>query len=216
MNIIRSIIISILLMPQIVFTQKNINVGFQTGFNLSTISLIKIPASISPRMGYMVGLLTEIRISENISIQPELLYTEKGAEGASDYGTIHDGYYYSRPVEFTWIINYISIPINLEVRFASINETNFYVFAGPNISFRLLSEVEKTIDFKTSTSPTENCEPIDYSLDLGTGFEQRIGHATMFFVNLRYSHGINDINKDANESWKTRSFQLLAGIKFSL
>jgi len=80
--------------------------------------------SISYKTGFIVGLAVQFPISDMISIQPELLYHQKGYKLSDEF----DGLNYNETVT----LNYLELPIMVNFAFG-----NFYANAGPFLAYGL-------------------------------------------------------------------------------
>ncbi|MBK0371187.1 porin family protein [Flavobacterium agrisoli] len=134
---------------------------------------------------FHAGLVSEIKLLENFSVQPELLYSTQGAKLTSDVLN----------TEFKNELGYISIPVLAKFYVAD----RLSLEVGPQASF-LVSE-KNDLDI-------ENSETFDFSLVGGLGYKITDG----FFVQARYGLGLTDVAPDADV--KNSVFQLSAGFMF--
>ena len=106
------------------------SVGIKGGGNITTVSgLENIQADYN--FGWQAGAFVNIPVNEKFSIQPEVLYNTRGAVLSSDEPIIGD-----KVEEANWKLNYISVPVMFQY-----NATpKFYVEAGPQFSYMLLSK----------------------------------------------------------------------------
>ena len=118
---------------------------------------------------YHAGLLAEIRLTDVFSIQPELLYSTKGAT------------YKNAVEEFKNELGYISIPVLAKI---SLNNA-ISLDLGPQASF-LLSE-RKNVNFKESET-----------FEFGAAAGLSLNITKNFFVQGRYVLGLTEASKDAD------------------
>jgi hypothetical protein len=141
--------------------------GAKAGLNLSTVTGTAI---VDPKLytSFHIGGFANFQINENFMVQPEVLYSGKGAKSA-DQGTFKYGY--------------INVPVLLQYKTAS----GFFLEAGPQIGL-LISAKRKytngTTDIKESTKST------DYSFVGGIGYKSAIGIG----VGARYDFGFFNIS----------------------
>ncbi|WPR70045.1 porin family protein [Flavobacterium sp. NG2] len=117
---------------------------------------------------YHAGLVAEIKLLENIAIQPELLYSTQGAT------------YKNAVEEFKNELGYISIPLLAKIYLSK----SLSLEAGPQASF-LLSERNK-FDYKES-------ETFEFAGLVGLG----LNVTKNLFLQARYGVGLTEASKDA-------------------
>ncbi|MFN3639740.1 MAG: porin family protein [Flavobacterium sp.] len=88
-------------------TAQEITPGFKTGLNFANLNS---DASTDMTIGYYIGFLADIRLSEKFHLQPEVLYSREGAKDV--------------------IINYIKVPVMAKYYLSD----EFALHAGPYIS----------------------------------------------------------------------------------
>jgi opacity protein-like surface antigen len=113
------------------------------------------------------GALLEVKVFENFSIQPELLYSSQGAKVNEE--NVKD-------INF----NYITVPVL--AKFYLISE-KLSVEAGPQFSFLIDDNLEETLESKS----------FDFAAVGGLGFQ----FTENFFAQARYVAGLTDTTKDA-------------------
>lgn len=86
-------------------------------------------------------------------------------------------------------LGYLNIPVLIQYMF----DNGFRLQAGPLIGFLVSSE------------NSDNWNPIDLALSVGASY---VFPATGFGVDLRYNHGLNDINKNNDVVSTNRGIQL--------
>lgn len=165
---------------------------------------------------FTAGVAFILPFSDAVALQPELLYTQKGAK--STY-TIAGG-------EFTndLTYNYFDIPLLLRISLGDTHGEGLgiylngggyvgYAFNGKSKSTSPLGEVESDISFDDN----DDQRRIDFGAAVGGGLT--LGN---LFFDLRYNHGINNIlDDDANNNndngfkkLQHRGLALTAGIIF--
>ena len=183
--------------------QNTYSIGFHTGYNNARAHHLNGGSTLA-RPGVVAGISLNIfPLNALIGYRAEIHWIQKGASIRSD--TTRASFYF----------NYIEIPLLFRTA-ASLEGFKPYVFAGPKIGFLIanlgkikINGVSKKIDLKDDT------EPIDFSIDAGTGLEYAVGRIT-FLAAIRYSLGLLDIDKSRNGEWYARDFQIVSGINLSL
>jgi len=141
---------------------------------------------LDSKIGFNVGGYANIRFSEQLAFQPELLYSLQGAK-AEEMGT-----------DVTMNLSYINVP--LMMKWYAYEGLNFEF--GPQIGFNIASKVkvdgsafdiaDGTYDFDEVYG--EDVETVDFGLNIGAGYELPMG----LNFGIRYSHGLTDIIKDSD------------------
>ena len=192
----RFCLILLLLVSAQVFGQKSkkdvgIVFGLKGGLNVSNFS--GDITHNSNRTSIHMGLLSEIVVSDNFSLQPELLYSGQGFSGSSTPGFSRSKY------------DYINIPVLAKIYLTE----KLSIEAGPQIGF-LVSAKEKT-EMDKLTIP--NQKTVDFGLNLGLAYDLQNG----IFFQTRYNLGLSNVNAGPNENAvkQTNSvFQFSTGIIF--
>ena len=170
--------------------QTGVRFGLKGGINYSTITA-KNTDGIESKLGLQAGAFANFGLSDLISIQPEVLYSQKGfqSEGNS-----------KNKAKF----NYIDIPVLVKV-----NAGGLFFEAGPQLG--ILASAKVT-DGSIDVDVKKNLNTVDFGYVAGLGYQLETGP----MIGLRYNGGITDIAKDGNNDNKTRNsaFQLYVGYTF--
>jgi hypothetical protein len=94
------------------------------------------------KTGVALGVATNVSISKVFSVQPEILYVNKGFRVESTQTTPDAGYSTSHTLKVTDRINYLEIPVLARFTFGST--TKFYFYGGPSVSFGLGGKAKDT------------------------------------------------------------------------
>jgi Outer membrane protein beta-barrel domain len=157
--------------------------GVKGGVNLASISTSDKTVSTSSALGFHGGIVLDAPLSESISIQPNLLFSQKGfsldASGISSKVTF----------------NYIEVPVNF-----LFNATDaLTIGAGPFLGYALSASAKTTFNGQTQTTDVDfdnKSQRIDYGLNITAGYEVIEG----LVISANYSLGLANINKDATTS----------------
>lgn len=117
---------------------------------------------------YHIGLVTEIKVTDGFSVQPELLYSTQGAS------------YKNAFEEFKNELGYLSIPVLAKI---NLNKT-VSLELGPQASF-LLSE--------KNNFDVNNAETFEFGVAGGLGFNI----TKSFFLQARYVLGLTEASREA-------------------
>jgi hypothetical protein len=165
------------------------------------------------RQGFAVGAGVEFRLRRHLSLEVDVLYSEKGGRFTLFYEDIP-----SQKLEYK--LRVISVPVLLKLKF--FRESTPYLLAGGELSCILAHKG------KTRYQSPYSIDHISYEFDLraltkyvdlaatvGGGFEIKIGKIWVF-VEARYLLGFFNILTDDSyppDSFKTRSGLVLVGLK---
>lgn len=161
-------------------TQANaqlITAGPEIGIQLSNIRVQDDGAKSKGqlRSGIRAGLLTDIKITDDLSFQPAVYYSKKGYElertstvniGGAPYDEIYNRYV---------TINYLELPLNMQYKF-SIGTGYVFVGAGPYVAAALSGKVlNQTTRMSTdSQSMGAEVETVRGDLKIGSGVNDQI------------------------------------------
>jgi hypothetical protein len=157
--------------------------GVKGGLNLASISTSDKTVPTSSALGFHGGIVLDAPLSESISIQPNLLFSQKGfsldASGISSKVTF----------------NYIEIPVNF-----LYNATDaLTIGAGPFLGYALSASAKTTFNGQTQTTDVDfdnKSQRVDYGLNITAGYEIIEG----LVISANYSLGLANLNKDATTS----------------
>ena len=173
-----------------------ITYGVKAGVNFANVSFDGDDVPSSSRVGLLAGALATVPLTGWLSVQPEAIYTVKGASI-----DIFD-------IESDYIVDYLEVPVLATVPVRS----NVYVAAGPSIAFRI--RARSRTSFGGSSEEVDIADDVQ-SLDVGVvaaaGF-----HMGRWVFDGRYTHGLSDTDADTSDNVKIRNrvFSVSAGFRF--
>ncbi len=132
---------------------------------------------------FNAGLYATFPLTDFIAIQPEVLYSRKGAE------MVYDNAFASGAAKFK--LNYIEVPLLLKVNVAK----NFSVHAGPYFAYLIDAQISNEsdsgdYDFEDNFD-NEDFNKFDAGLAVGVGLDlDKVG------VGLRYNYGLSTVGKE--------------------
>jgi len=183
---------------------QGISFGLNGGLNIPKVTGADVSVyldNLKSNNGIVAGAYVSIGLLPNISIQPEMLYSQKGFKTSYDfYGERH---------EQTLRINYMEIPVLAKLSFGAIIKP--YVLAGPYLATKIGTNYEETIDGIMYISTNENgLAGLDIGLTVGAGIQTPI----KISVEARYSMGLRSIYYGSeldDLDIKNSNIQLLVG-----
>ena len=171
------VLLGLLVLPQT--AAADVRFGIKAGANVANING-NFADNISDwrsQVGFCGGIFVEINFGRILTIQPEVLYTMKGAEA-----TIEDG-------EITGTgklrFDYLEVPILLKVRIPT-GSLHPFLFAGPAIGFNVKATFE---DITGDANDVDGANKVDYSAVLGGGLQ--LGRS--IHVDVRYTLGLQTL-----------------------
>jgi len=147
---------------------QSVSYGILAGASLSDFANADVPASTSA--GFAGGFYAGVPLRTSLVLEPELLYTNKGANLTGSSATVN--------------LNYIEVPVLLRYNFNP--DGGPFAYAGPYVGFN--------IDCNTTTTvATVNCS--DASVNANTVFGGALGigfQKSAWGFDLRYEYDFSD------------------------
>jgi hypothetical protein len=172
--------------------------GIRLGYNTETFS----PSSYTRTSGLMIGVYKNFRLSgSHFSLQPELLYNQKGAERDT---YIYD-HYKRIPLHIKVRLHYIEIPVLAKFNFNPDGLINPILYVGPYMGIKVASKVSVPVEGVTLTKKgTRDIKRTDFGISIG-GMIQFY----RFNVGFRYELGEKIIK---GGEFRNDVFSIIAGI----
>jgi hypothetical protein len=163
---------------------QNANIGIKGGLNAYTINN-DVDSNNDLKIGFHLGLLAHFHLADQFALQPEIIFSTQGAK------------YTLAGSEFNLNLNYINIPVLFQFMF----DNGFRLQAGPQIG--ILASANSELN-NNSTDIKDDFEPIDLGLSVGVSY---INPESNFGIDLRYNHGLSNINASSNVNAFNRGLQ---------
>lgn len=208
MLIICALFVSVTVMAQ---TEK-VKLGVKAGLNISSLTFDESELNSSTKTGFTAGIMAEIPLAKNFSLQPELLYSQQGTKISFEDQDVTNSHYKS-----TITLNYLNIPVMLKYYVLK----GLSVQAGPQIGI-LLKANNKYQDNFLGYDNHESFDLKDYSTGIDTSVNLGLGYQfkNKFYTDLRYNISYSnvfkegDVNHFINNDMKNRVFQITIGYFF--
>jgi hypothetical protein len=173
--------------------------GIKAGGSLTTITGDGTDDNKS-RIGFHGGLLANLPFGDALAIQPEVLYSMKGAEAEIGGET------------YKASLSYVDIPVMLQY-----NADGLFFEAGPQLGILMSAKRdEPQINLTTGTitkaeiDAKDEVNTIDFGYAVGLGYKLETGP----MIGLRYNGGITKLDKEGDGSSRNSAFQLYVGYMF--
>jgi hypothetical protein len=164
------LLLTTLFVSTVLFSSAQIKVGPIAGLNLSNMSGDNDDDN-AMKMGFHVGAMVDIGISDNFIVNPGVVYSLKGTQ--SDENS-----------DIKLNASYIEIPILAKYRL----ESGLNFFAGPYIGLLMSAKVtdgDNDLDIK------DQMESTDFGLNVGLGFDLESGLG----FSAQYGMGLSSVAK---------------------
>ena len=203
-----TLLAALFLLSLVSLQAQDLNFGVKGGVNFASITGDETD-DLDGKTAFHLGVVAELALSENLAIQPELLYSAQGAksEGSDTWDGMTESW------EYKYKLDYLSIPIL--AKYYVTPALNLHV--GPQVSFLINSEAEGEYSYdgvtESETEDLEDVKSLDLALSAGVGYQLNMG----VFFNARYNLGLSnlwDYEGEEDFSQKNSVFQLSVGFMF--
>jgi hypothetical protein len=192
------------------FGQNPVGFGVKGGVNVPSIPgvnqiLTSTPGTVTTETLSVpvAGAFIEAPVSRNVSIQPEVLYSVKGAKFTETVD--------SSLVTTTAKVDYLAFPVLARFNVSPQRRTNAYAIGGFELAIRLRTRLEGKTDTGEAVIDTldRDIKRLDYGIAVGGGIEFR-----PFMAEARYTFGLVNVATAANANVKNRVFSVMGGVRF--
>ena len=191
---------------------EKVKLGVKAGLNISSLTFDESELRSSSKTGFTAGLMVEVPIAKNFSLQPELLYSQQGTKTSFfDQDVTNSNF------KGTIELNYLNIPLMLKYYVIK----GLSVQAGPQVGILLKANNKYQDNFlgyenQESFNLKKYSSGVDTSVNFGLGYQYKDKFYTDFRYNLSYSNVFKDgdANYFINHDMKNRVFQISVGYFF--
>lgn len=178
-------IIFLFLTPYIVKAQmEDSRIGIKGGINLSNFYGSEIDAE-NAKLGFNVGLFTEVAVGEYFSIQPELLLTTKGNRTTyGDDSGLADLVNAEGDARFN--LTYLEIPVLAKATIGEVLNLHIGPYAGYLIGANV--DTDGTFDAEVEEIDRSRFNTWDYGLAAGVGIDLAV-----VTIGARYNLGLREV-----------------------
>lgn len=191
MKNLKTLLTCVLLMSmgQVAFSQSSsdsskLKIGLKGGVNFSNLNADSVDDN-NVLTGFNLGVFARLPITQTFAIQPELLYTTKGAELQYNNAFVNG--------TSTFKLNYLELPVLLVINLSE----NFSVHGGPYVAYlidgKATNDAQGTLFDVENNLSNDDYNKFDSGVALGIGYETNsIGFGA------RYSYGFQKVGKERN------------------
>ncbi|GAB3892853.1 porin family protein [Larkinella knui] len=163
-----------------VSAQTKPRTGIKGGLNASTLYLNNVDDR-NERIGFHIGVFTQIPVSSFFAIQPELQYTTKGV--SANYNIL------GARGKSTFKLNYVELPVLATFKLGNSVDLQVGPYASYLINSKVTSDGDLGSDYRDINQ--DNFNKFDYGI---------AGGLTIYFgpalLGLRYGQGLQPVAKD--------------------
>lgn len=158
--------------------------GIKGGVNFSNMNASNVKNN-DYLTGFNAGIFAKIPFAGIFALQPELLYTTKGAK------LTYDNYFVNGSAKFN--MNYLELPVLLVINLSK----NFNVHAGPYVAYlidgKATNDAGGTLFDIQNNLNNKNYNRFDTGLAFGLGYD-----ASNFGIGVRYNYGMQKVGKESS------------------
>lgn len=197
---------------------SGLEIGFKAGPTFSTVSVEDDEGvDFSNRIAFGVGAFLRIPLGSMIAFQPELLYVGKGTKATGE--ELED-------VELGVELNYIEIPLLIQVAFGAGQAATPYLFGGASLAFETgctfnVESEDVSLEIDCDEGDEQDLElerkKFDYGAVIGAGLRLPVGTGA-FLIEGRYTLGLANLDDSGNsdDSFKNRSAAVYVGYSIAV
>lgn len=185
----------------LVHAQSAMRLGPEIGLNFANIGGKDANSNLSSKTGLLIGGVFTYQFSDMFALQPEAVYSMKGATLAQN------------GVNTTFTLNYIEIPVFLKLLIPLAGNTNIKpeIYAGPTFAFNVAASFEQSQNGQTQTTDaSSSVKGFDMGLAFGGGVGFGVGSGMLDF-SVRYSLGLTSWDNSGNNLTLTNNVISLVG-----
>lgn len=174
--------------------------GVKGGVNFATLSVEDGDSPFESRIGLVAGGFVTWRAFSWLELQPEVLFTSKGAT-VEESGIASD-----------LMVDYLEVPILARYTRPLSDHWRFYVAGGPTLATRLRARTRTEFSGGTEEIDVDDdVEQMDFGVAVGGGLEMGT-----FVFDGRYTFGLSDIDADQSDTstFRNRVISVTAGFRF--
>jgi opacity protein-like surface antigen len=197
--------VAVIFLSASVFSQVNYRPGVFVGLNIynEKVTALGTALSADPRTGVSGGAVLEIIIMNMVSIEPGIVYSQRGSK--LDFGG---------GVMGKDNLSYLTIPVNAKLKIPATPVICPYILAGLNAGILMSATADSS---NQSTDAKNAYNSIDFGLDFGAGFELNLAKIVPY-IEYVYYEGLANTWKDVPNgvSAKNHGSEIKAGLKYKL
>ena len=196
--------------------------GIKCGLNIANLTGDDVE-NADPKICLVLGGFLTYELNEMFAIQPEVLFSMKGAKFEDEYTEEYSNYEYYDRTEGSWKLNYLEIPVLAKLNIPMESNVKPNIFIGPALGINLSATYDMDYEWwekedgvivdegsGSDDGDIEDIKGADFGLIFGAGVE--FGKIT---VDARYNLGLSTIDDSDEESdVKNSVISIMLGYSF--
>jgi hypothetical protein len=185
---------------------QSLDFGVKAGLNIATIGGDHANDDWKSRTAAAVGGYVIYPVTHSFSVQPELLYSMKGA--------VEEGTFGGSRITATLKLDYLEIPVlgKLAIPLKDSDVTPV-LFAGPSLAFKLSSKVQQKWEDEEWVDDFDDVKGSDVGFTIGGGVGIPVGMHRLE-AELRYNFSLSSIDSSGdNLDIKNNVFMLMLSFR---
>ena len=182
-------LMALFLMFAMTAVHAQVKFGPKVGMNLSTMTLKSSGISLDPKMlvGFHAGVISEIGLTENLFLQPGVLFSSKGSK--------YELTLLEQTFKFSMAPGVIEVPVNVLYSFGT-GSVKLNLFAGPYVALGITGKTKidgESQDISYGSSDEDDMKPFDFGLNFGAGV-----NINGFLISAQYGFGLANLAPDTS------------------
>jgi len=202
-NVMKKVLLSLVLCGFVGAGFAQMNFGVTAGLNVSNVFKSGGGKQSDWKPGFQAGAFMDLAITPQLSLIPELLFTQRGFKDDSGGGGIYSS-----------TINCLSLPVNVAYNLDLATAGKLFPFAGLYVGYALSGSWNDTStgggsgDLKFGSNPSE-INPLDFGLNIGAGYQ-----FMSYIVKLQYNLGLANLSNSSSNTAKNANVAFTVGYQF--
>ncbi|HEY6953385.1 MAG TPA: porin family protein [Bacteroidota bacterium] len=178
---------------------SQIGLGIKGGVNFANVSGADAAPNSKTRTGFAAGAYLEISLPMLFTIQPEILYSQKGF--------VADENFFGTPVKVTGKLDYLEIPVLVKYSFP-VPVVKPSLYAGPALGILLSAKAKAEANGQSAeTDIKDQTTSTDFGIVFGAS-----ANIAIITVDVRYTLGLTSLDKNGSGKAYNRVFGIMVGI----
>lgn len=164
--------------------------GLKAGMNIANIHGDDVEDMWDSKIGICAGGFITCRLSDLFAIQPELLFTMKGAKAEEEV--------FGETMKVTMKMNYLEIPVLAKLSIPTPGTVKPSLFVGPSLAIKLSGKAKVEYAGESAEADIEELKSTDFGLVFGGGIDFALGQGKLT-VDARYTLGLTTTREPEDE-----------------
>jgi hypothetical protein len=148
--------------------------GLKGGVNIAGVYGEATNEGKETRLGFIGGASLDFKVHKMFSVQPELLFANKGWKRSEGND------------EAVWKIDYFEIPVLIKFHIPANEVADPYIYLGPAVGINVTGTLEVTEDGETDSRDfKDNLTSADFSIVGGAGVDIMVGEKGAVIIEVR-------------------------------